>query len=235
MDLNPRSGEPFFSAIYSRCIRSDRIRRHSFIQLCTDQFSLPEQTPNVMTFDGRQRIEVTRVIQFLSFLGQILGHLPYLNEEEPLLVIYYLSRLVELNGPALSDWFQAGGTNKIKDAKKQMQRKCMEAMALLIALQVKDFLVRRYSFSKLQCATFTPASNTRKASEKPIARQIRDVQLSLLKTNPTPSTEEIICKFLKAIKNDTSSVLITKVQTTRRRSTKRKMANKLSYPAAKKK
>ena len=110
-----------FSDVYSNCVRDNRSRRQNFLTQCTEQFGLEVSLPSINTFEGTKKIAQMQRVSFLVFLGETLAYLSYGTEEEPLLVIYFLDRLLELSGRALVDWFQqhAPDGNRIKGVERK--------------------------------------------------------------------------------------------------------------------
>ena len=134
-------------------------------------------------------------MRFLAFLGETLAYLSYGTEEEPLLVIYFLDRLLELSGRALVDWFhqhEPAEGKKLRVKGQELRQRGDEACALMIAMRVKKFLIRVYHLSASRCTAFSPRDNTRKATEKPIALRSRTATLELSDMPTEGSSGELI-------------------------------------------
>ena len=194
----PRS---IFSDVYTNCVRNNRSRRRTFLTQCTEQFSSAVTLPSISTFEGIRKISQGQRLRFLAFLGETLAYLSYGTEEEPLLVIYFLDRLLELSGRSLVDWFhkhEPAEGKKLRVKGQELRQRGDEACALMIAMRVKKFLIRVYHFSASRCAAFSPRNKAvRKAAEKPIALRSRTATLELSDMPTESSSGELAFETIR--------------------------------------
>jgi cohesin loading factor subunit SCC2 len=95
---------------------------------------------------------------YLRYTTEILAHLPYVNAEEPLLLIFMINRLVSHRGSLLLDEMKPSVMN-IQSSDNvsmhnvnliAMQSMCERSYVLGLLLNLKHFLKNLYTLSDLR-------------------------------------------------------------------------------------
>jgi cohesin loading factor subunit SCC2 len=100
-----------FSSVYKECIARNRKQRQGLYKNLLGLFdaedsSSDESLQRIGKNSKKQDVVVKRRdIALLSFVAQVLAHLPYSTADDPLFIVYHLSSIVALQGPLCLDRF----------------------------------------------------------------------------------------------------------------------------------
>lgn len=187
-----------FGPLYMTCFRPARATRRRALQALVGLLLDPKQPCSIV-----------------AFVSQALAHLPYELQEEPLLVIHFISRHLSLHGGACEAALKHAlrssrvsipndedeededadveeekacmGGGDVKDRREvaAMQDLCAQAAALAIVLRLKHFLKRVYSLSDTRCMHFSLSESVK----------ISDRSLPTRTVHSAFDPGELICRF----------------------------------------
>ncbi|KAG5186542.1 sister chromatid cohesion C-terminus-domain-containing protein [Tribonema minus] len=171
--------------------------------------------------EGGPGIDEPLQLRLLWFLAMMLAHLPYDKEEEPLLVIYHINKIVSLYGSeiALALRRQMGALglplpsndsddDDVADMTDGSEGasgtgaaalKCSSAAAMCMLLQLKHHLKQTHHLSDARCQAFAPSETTAKG-EHTLSRQGQHAAMGL-QTPPLlppgwqPTPEAVVSQF----------------------------------------
>lgn len=98
-----------FSSIFKDCIARNRKQRHGLYKNLLGLFDAEDgSTGEVLQPIGKTArkhsvVGQPRDIALLSFVAQVLAHLPYSTADDPLFIVYHLTSIVALQGPLCLD------------------------------------------------------------------------------------------------------------------------------------
>ncbi|TDH70542.1 uncharacterized protein CCR75_005142 [Bremia lactucae] len=174
-----------FGRLFINCIKPSRSHEmrllRALINQFTDQWSVPQP------FKGKSPMPNSNIftssLKYMCYVAQVLSSLPYDVEDEPLYVIYLISRYVSLRFSPLMDdlkkaFVEAGvlstqleednanlSTLTLDEYSLHLEPDCMLSLqmnglhvfAIALMLRLKFALKRNYQLDDEKCATFVPA------------------------------------------------------------------------------
>ncbi|TYZ65428.1 hypothetical protein PybrP1_011707 [[Pythium] brassicae (nom. inval.)] len=190
-----------FGRLYSECIRPGRKNRNLFLKALVHQ--LADSAAGVPSFEvapsspsSSLSLSVKNRVEYLCYVAQLLCALPYEVEDEPLQIIYWISRYITLklstaldaakelfaNAGFAPDIMADEGADfldvdavdhlpsvQLSDAgTRSLQEECVGGYAISLLIRAKFFLKDLYRLENEKCVTYQPSASASKATDEPV-------------------------------------------------------------------
>ncbi|KAJ1343287.1 homoaconitase [Batrachochytrium salamandrivorans] len=122
----------------------------------------------VRAFEGSKNTISLETIKYHLFIAENLVHLDYKTQDEVLLVIHGITRILSINGESTIIIVRKLIDDSTEFPESDLEILTYRALDVGILTLIKHQLQLRYNLTELRCSTFVPSASAFKALDKPL-------------------------------------------------------------------